>query len=345
MGSDGINSTDPVVSVCIANYNGGTFIEACIRSILNQISAPPIEIIVHDDCSTDGSADFIAQTFPKVTLLRSEQNVGFCISNNRMARVARGRYLLLLNNDAALFQDAINTLYSFAQSTQVSSILGLPQYDAAQPGKLIDMGSRLDLFMNPIPARDVNTTVGMVTGACLWVPRDLWQELGGFPEWFGSLAEDLYLCQRARLAGRLVTALPNSGYSHWVGRGFGGGKVDQDNKLVTTRKRRALTERNKSYVMAMAYPLPLLLIALPLHVIFLGIEGLLISTIKRDFGLWRDIYWNCLKALWENRPILLQERHIIQSRTTIGLTEFMRPISIFPYKLRLLWRHGPPSIT
>ena len=41
----------------------------------------------------------------------------------------------------------------------------------------------------------------MVIGACLWIQKGLWEELGGFPEWFGSIAEDMYLCCRARLAG------------------------------------------------------------------------------------------------------------------------------------------------
>src|SRR3546814_17849038 len=88
----------------------------------------------------------------------------------------------------------------------------------------------------------------MFMGACVWIPKNLWVELGGCPEWFGSIGEDLYLCCRARLAGYRVESLNHSGYRHWVGYSFGGGKVKGD-RLATTKIRRALSERNKSFVM------------------------------------------------------------------------------------------------
>ncbi|MCZ7654266.1 MAG: hypothetical protein M5R42_08205 [Rhodocyclaceae bacterium] len=77
-----------------------------------------------------------------------------------------------------------------------------------------------------MPNRDPRRQdVAMVAGACLWIPKHLWDELGGFPEWFGSIGEDLYLCCMARLAGHPVRAPGTSGYRHGVGASFGGGKV------------------------------------------------------------------------------------------------------------------------
>ena len=111
------------------------------------------------------------------------------------------------------------------------AILTLPQYDA-ETGALLDIGSRLDPFLNPVPNLDpARNEVGTVHGACLWIDKALWDELGGFPEWFGSVGEDLYLCCCARLAGYPVRALGNSGYRHRVGQSFGGGKA-QAGKLV-----------------------------------------------------------------------------------------------------------------
>jgi GT2 family glycosyltransferase len=218
--ADMIPAREPACSICIANYNGAGVIGPCLESIYSQDFHLPLEIIIHDDASTDTSVDFIRNHFPDVTLIVGERNIGYCVSNNRMVSLARGRYILLLNNDAVLHRDAIRTLYEYAERQPGPAILGLPQYDM-QTGELIDRGSLFDLFLNPVPNLDRDRMdVGMVMGACLWMPRGLWDELGGFPEWFGSLAEDLYLCCIARLRGYPVRVLPESGFDHWVGMSF-----------------------------------------------------------------------------------------------------------------------------
>ena len=214
--------SQPVCSVCIANYNGVGLLQACIESVLEQDCGFALEIIVHDDASTDGSVAWIRQNFPAVVLIESAENAGFCIANNRMAKAATGEYLLLLNNDAELLPNALRALHGAATSLKQPAILGLPQYDAASHA-LIDRGSVFDPFLNPIPNLDLaRQDVGMVIGACLWIPRALWEDLNGFPEWFGSMAEDMYLCCLARLRGCPVRILPDSGFRHWVGHSFGG---------------------------------------------------------------------------------------------------------------------------
>ncbi|MFI4938987.1 MAG: glycosyltransferase [Burkholderiales bacterium] len=329
----------PVCSVCIANYNGVALIDACIQSVLAQDCGFAIEIIVHDDASTDGSVQAIRTHYPEVKIIESVENVGFCISNNRMVNAAQGDYILLLNNDAALFPDALRTLHETALRLKKAAILGLPQYDAST-GELIDIGSRFDLFLNPVPNRDpAQQEIGMVIGACLWLPRALWDELGGFPDWFGSLAEDMLLCCLARLYGYRVIALPRSG----VGKSLGGGKV-LENRLSTKIARRAASERNKNYVMCLTYPAPYLQLLLPLHVFLLVFEGIILATLKRDPGLFRNIYLASVRALWQHRRLLASRRHDIQNRRKCGRTAFFIAFEWMPHKLRLLLRHGIPEI-
>lgn len=333
----------PAVSVCIANYNGIGVIDACIQSVRAQTFALPIEIIIHDDASQDRSAAHIRENHPDVVLLESADNVGFCVSNNRMVEKARGQYILLLNNDAELFPDAIETLYAEATARHGPAILGLPQYDADN-GELLDRGSLFDPFLNPVPNLDPERQdVGMMMGACLWIPKTLWDDLGGFPEWFHTLAEDLYLCLRAHLLGHSVRVAPGSGFFHHVGVSLGGGKVKQG-RLVTQRSRRARSELNKTRAMIMCFPLPLLAMILPVHLAALAVEGVLLASVRRDIGLFRDIYWQCFRQLWSERTTLWRERARAQAGRRAGVGRFLTPFVCWPYKPKMLMRYGWPQV-
>ncbi len=333
-----------VCSVCIANYNGLGLIDACIAAVRNQNCDFTFEIIVHDDASTDGSSEHIRKYYPEVRLIESRENVGFCVANNRMAAATKGTYLLLLNNDAELFPDALALLNTEAVKMDRPAILSLPQYDA-RSGELLDVGSLHDPFLNPIPNRDRGRRdVGMVAGACLWMPRTLWNELGGFPEWFGSVGEDLYLCCRARLAGCLVRVFSTSGYYHHVGKSLGGGK-SVGGLLASTYRRRALSERNKSYVMILCYPLALLAILLPLHFLLLLLEGAILSLLHFKKRPLTEIYIPAVASCWRERRRLHSLRKRVQAGRAISLSSFLSQFTPIPRKLFLLFTHGIPKLT
>lgn len=332
----------PRISVCIAHYQGIELIDACIASVQAQEGDFDVEIVVHDDASPDGSAAHIRERHPDVKLIASAENAGFCVANNRMAALAQGDWLLLLNNDATLLPDALQTLLAEAERLGRPAILTLPQYDA-DTEDLLDIGSLPDLFLNPVPNRDpARNEVGTVHGACLWIPKALWQELGGFPEWFGSVGEDLYLCCRARLAGYAVRALGTSGYLHRVGASFGGGRA-QEGRLVTTFRRRALSERNKTYVMTIAYP-GVALLLLPVHLLLLLAEGTALSVLRMSSAYLATIYLPVFSSLIRNRRRLWLERRLAMKQRRIGLTEFFCVFGWMPHKLRMLFRHGLPML-
>lgn len=343
MAATSVSGQQPVISVCIANYNGIEIINGCLRSVMQQQSRFSFEILVHDDASSDGSADFVRTNYPGVTLIRSETNVGFCIANNRMAEAARGQYLLLLNNDAELHADALQTLLAEAGRLEEPTILTLPQYDAIS-GQLVDRGCLLDPFFNPVPNLDpMRANVGMVIGACLWIPKTLWLELDGFPEWFGSVAEDMFLCCRARLAGYRVAVLATSGYKHYQGWSFGGNRPD-NGRLRSTYRRRALSERNKTYVMIVSAPMPQLVFILPVHLVMIAVEGIAIAFLGRDAKAWNEIYYSAFKATWRARRQLIETRNKIQAARKTGLNNWLGGFVKFPRKLKMLFRYGIPSI-
>ena len=334
----------PLCSVCIANFNGTALIAACIDSVLAQNWGEAIEIIVHDDASTDDSVALIRARYPQVRLIESPHNAGFCIANNSMAEVACGEYLLLLNNDAALMPGALDALLAEAENIARPAILSLPQF-RADDGSLLDRGCLLDPFLNPVPNLDAGRNdVGMVMGACLWIPKKLWMEIGGFPEWFGSIGEDLYLCCVARLWGYPVRCTAASGYRHHVGQSFGGGKLTANRGLSTTLRRRAYSERNKSMTLMMSYPPAWLMPMLPLHLLLLLIEGLVLSVIRLDLNLWSRIYWATFAELIRHRGSIRSSRARLQARRRLSMREWRQAFVVFPHKLKLLLRHGLPEV-
>lgn len=331
------------VSVCIANYNGMAVLGNCLRSVFAQQAECSIEIIVHDDASTDDSLTYVHEQYPSVRTVKSEGNVGFCISNNRMARLARGRYLLLLNNDATLRPGSIAALLEEARRHARPTILGLPQY-SLHDGSLIDHGYEFDVFMNPIPCfADATQEVATATGACLWVPRPIWEAIGGFPPWFESIAEDIFLCQAARLLGYPTRVLATPGFDHWIGKSLGGGKVVND-RLSTTARRRALSERNKTMVMLLCYPAWALLPVLLAHLMLLAIEAGFLWLAKAGRGQLVRIYGALIPGLWRNRGALLALRHRLHAQRAGSGWQYMRRFRLFPHKLRMLLRHGTPKI-
>ena len=333
----------PVCSVCIANYNGEEILADCLDSVLAQRGDVPMEIIVHDDASGDGSVAFLRERYPQVEVLASEENVGFCVSNNRMVAHARGRYVLLLNNDAALFPDALAALAEAAGAQAGPGILTLPQYDW-ETGALVDRGCLLDIFYNPVPNLDANRRdVAYGIGACLFLPRELWNELGGFPEWFGSMAEDMYLCCLARLRGLPVTVTAASGYRHRQGKSFGGNRVNAG-KLSTTYRRRFFSERNKTAVMVICTPSWLVWPLLALHLTLLAIEGTLLTLFKHDRRVWKEIYGPVLSRALRGLANLRAQRRAAQRSRDISLRQYARVFSPGWRKLSLLRRHGVPEV-
>lgn len=332
----------PLVSVCIANYNGATMLRDCLDSVLRQEGDITLEIIVHDDASTDASVEVLSD-YPEVRLLQSSKNVGFCKANNRMVAIAAGRYVLLLNNDAALLPDALATLLAAENTSPSTQILTLPQYDW-ESGRLVDRGCLLDPFYTPVPNLNLQRSeVAYVIGACLWISRAAWVELGGFPEWMESIGEDLYLCCQARIRGLSVQALKTSGYRHRQGVSFGGNRV-ADGRLQTNFRRRYLSERNRLVTALLCSPAWLRWPWWAVLALALLLEAFLLSLSRRSGDVCQRIYWPATRdsvSLWRTATA---SGRAIPLPGDIGTRRFLAAFVPWPAKLRLLFRHGVPRI-
>ena len=333
----------PDISVCIANYDGGRYVLDCLASVYAQQGNFRMEVLLHDDCSSDDSLALIHSEFPQVGIISSANNVGFCISNNRMVTASHGRYVLLLNNDAVLRPDSLQSLLAYADTGHDDCVLGLPQHTLAD-GAVVDRGYRTDLFLNPIPILLPGThEVGVATGACLWVSRLTWDAVGGFPEWFGSVAEDIFLCLAARLLGHRVMVLEAPGFDHWIGKNLGGGKVVAQG-LSTTVRRRTLSERNKTFGILLCYPTLALLVVLPLHALLLVAEALFLLISGTEWRKVRRIYAPIPLSIWRERRHILTLRARLMDQRRCTFKRFFAQTAWMPQKLKMLLRHGRPEV-
>lgn len=104
------------LSVVIVNWNVRELLLACIRSIYESAGAMPVEIIVVDNASTDGSVEAVGARFPDVVIIANRHNAFYSPANNQGARMARGRHILFLNPDTVVLDDALPRLVSVMDS-------------------------------------------------------------------------------------------------------------------------------------------------------------------------------------------------------------------------------------
>jgi GT2 family glycosyltransferase len=216
------HTTDIEISILIVSYNTRDFISKCLESLRRDSSGLVGEIIVIDNCSSDGSADMIEREFPDVTLIKNESNLGYARAVNQGIGRSSGRYFLILNPDIQTTPDAVKNLWSFMEATADAGIAG---------GKLLNPDGSLQtscrtfytvptvllrrtflgkLFPNSGLIRrhlmldwDHNSDrqVDWVLGACMIVKREAYQAVGGMDERFFLYLEDVDWCYRMKKHG------------------------------------------------------------------------------------------------------------------------------------------------
>jgi N-acetylglucosaminyl-diphospho-decaprenol L-rhamnosyltransferase len=219
------NAYCPTVSVCIANWNGRDVLRVCLSSLQRAAREVPLEVIVVDNASTDGSAAMVECEFPEVVLIRNRENVGFARANNQAVRAARGRYLFFLNNDTVVPPGALQRLIDYADSHPDIGMIGPRLRDSAG---LVQISCRpqpdVTTFLNRLSMvrwtgvvkrryrryrrrefdPDTVRTVDVLMGAAILMPRSLFHDVGGWDEGYVFGGEDLDLCWRVRQRRPLV---------------------------------------------------------------------------------------------------------------------------------------------
>jgi len=218
----------PAVSVVVVNYNGGDYLRGCLASLARQ-TFTDFETIVIDNASTDGSLDSIGEKPLGTRIIRQDTNLGFAGGNNVGARLARGRWLALLNPDAEAAPDWLGAVMRAVERRPTYRMVACLQVSLHQPDRLDGAG---DCYLAYGFAwrggfgRRLGDAPGegecfSPCGAAALYPRDLFLEVGGFDERYFCYHEDVDLGFRLRMRGERCQFVPGSVVRH-AGSGISG---------------------------------------------------------------------------------------------------------------------------
>ncbi len=253
------SASNPELSVIIVSYNTRDLLIQCLSSVLNQTVEVDLEIVVVDNDSTDGSASEVKAKFPQVQVLMNERNIGFSKANNQALRLTKGRYVVLLNPDTLVLDNALDRMVNFMRNHRGAGILGcrilnpdgtLQRSAFPPPSVWTSLTSKLSIerllpgkadryyrrhLERLFPSTLTNSyydkkcekaqhafRVGWVSGACLLIRRATAEDIGLMDENLFLFGEDADWCTRAREKGWAVMLLPSARVIHFGGMSTSG---------------------------------------------------------------------------------------------------------------------------
>lgn len=326
-------STSPKVAIVILNWNGQHYLEKFLPSVL-ATTYRNYEIIVSDNASTDGSVSLLQQKFPRVKLIRLDQNYGFAKGYNLTLEQVHADYFALINSDVEVQPGWLTPIINLLEEDRLNA--------ACQP-KLLSYNNRnvfeyaggaggwLDSFGYPFARGrifdvseedkgqyDKTERVFWVTGAAMVVRAEVFREMKGFDSYFFAHQEEIDLCWRMQLAGYKVFANPSSVVYH-----VGGGTLPRGNTLKTY-----LNFRNNQIMLYKNLPWSQKWWKIPFRIfldmvsawkgLFIGDGGYFLAILRAHFSFYK----------W----VLFEKKQSIFPQKTTGQLAGV-------YKGNLVWQH------
>lgn len=229
------------LSIIIVSYNTRELLADCINSVKKNLTGLTCEIVVVDNNSADGSTAILKIDYPEVRLIENKYNAGFAKANNQGLELCSGEYILLLNSDTVVLDDALNTIVRFMDSHTDAAICGPRLLNSDMTlqlpcrrsfpgllnsishfsglGRLFPKSRVFGNYLMTYMDSGLDHEVDAVSGACLLVRRDVLDKIGGLlDEAFFMHFEDIDLCYRAKQRGFKIYYVHSARIIHLKGQ-------------------------------------------------------------------------------------------------------------------------------
>ena len=220
---------NPLVSIIIPVYNNFEYTNKCIESIVNNSSNISYEIIIADDISTDLTKN-IKEYFSNIYINKNRKEHGFVMNCNKAANLARGKYILFLNNDVQVQKGWLLYLVKLIESDEKIGMVGskfiYPNGILQEAGGIVWNNGRAYNYgrgKDPeLSEYNYVKEVDYISGASIMIRKSIWKEIGGFDKRFiPAYYEDTDLAFEIRKLGYKVMLQPNSVVIHFEGTSNG----------------------------------------------------------------------------------------------------------------------------
>jgi GT2 family glycosyltransferase len=226
------------ISICIVNWNTRNILGDCLLSIREHSQALDIETIVVDNGSTDGSSEMVEHEFPRVTIIKNTHNRGFAAACNQGISIAKGRYMLLLNSDTVMLNNALFKTVVFFDAHPDAAVVGcrVLNPDRTMQPTCFMFPSLLNMFLsstylyklfprsrffgrermtwwNRTDVREVD----VVTGCFFLIRSEAVKQVGMMDEQFFMYGEETDWCYRFKKAGWKILFTPSAEIIHTGG--------------------------------------------------------------------------------------------------------------------------------
>jgi len=270
------------VSVIVLSWNSRQRIGDCLASLL-ALESPAVELIVVDNASADETVTFVRQSFPGVTVVALDKNLGYAGGNNAGAAVARGKYLAFLNDDTTVEKRWLSELVAVAEAdASVGLVTSQIVYrdrpdvlDSAGDGYLRSGGAFKHHHGQSVDDAPTTREVFGACGAAFLIRRDLFESIGGFDEEFFMVYEDVDLSYRARLRGATCRYTASALVHHAGSASIG----------WASKRQVFFGQRNLEWTWIKNSPWRLLWRSAPSHLVY-GIASAIGYARQRRFATW-----------------------------------------------------------
>ena len=227
------------LSIVIVSWNTKDVLYDCLQSVYSQPCRIEFEVIVIDNASSDGSVDMVESEFPQAKIIANTENRGFAAANNQGIAIAKGQYLLLLNSDTVVLDNAIAKTISFADVQPEAGVIGcrVLNGDSSLQPTCFMFPSLLNLLMASIYLykifqknrffgrermmwwnRNDVREVDVVDGCFMLVRHEAIEQIGIMDEQFFMYSEETDWCYRFKQAGWKVLFTPVAEIIHFGGQ-------------------------------------------------------------------------------------------------------------------------------